>query len=266
VSRPDYAFLAWNPVAVWVGPSVRSHVTRPVALDWQLESIGDCSYTAEPDWIGITGRDVTAGDWILGVVDLGRRATVNRFSYDRVLHHAMLAGGAMACLTRPSATPMVADLDVVEIGTGRIENVLRGEVHQGSRLSWFPNGRRIAFQSPDGKLRVVDRASRQIESVADGGAPAVSPDGDRIAHTGDAGVVVRDHPTGRVRTVDTGRATPSTGLSWSPDGRCLAWGARLGLTGKQTRFHLHDLDSGRRDDLPLAYATGLVLTGPAGEG
>jgi Tol biopolymer transport system component len=261
VKPPDYAFLAWNPVSVSVGSSVRSGAAHQVALDWWPESIGDCSYAGGR--IGITGRDVTTGEWILAIVDLDLGATVHRLPFEMVLHHALLADGTMACLTRPSATPMVADLDVVEIGTGRVESLVRSEVHQGSRLSWFPDGGRIAFESADSQVRVVDRTSRQVEQVADGGTPAASPDGNRIAYTASGGLVVRDYTTGRIQAVDTGRTAPSTGLSWSPDGRCLAWGTRTGLTGKETRFHLHDLDSGRRDALPLAYATGLVLTGRA---
>jgi dipeptidyl aminopeptidase/acylaminoacyl peptidase len=259
VSRPDYGFVAWNPLLVSFGPSVRSGVARPVPLEGQIESINECSYATRPGCIGIAGRDVATGEWILAMVDLGRGETVHRFAYERVLHHALLPDGTIACLTRPSATPMVADLDVVRVGTGEVENVLRGGVHQGSRLSWFPDGRRIAFESPDGQMRVVDRIGGGVDEVAAGGVPAVGPDGDRIAYTASRGVVVMDYPNGRVRAVETGRAAPSTGLSWSPDGRCLAWGTRSGLTGKQTRFHLHDLDSGRREDLPLAYATGLVL-------
>jgi WD40 repeat protein len=244
---------------VVIGSSVRSAGRRPVPLDWQPGLIRNCSYSSAAGWIGISGEDRTNGGWVLSIFDVDRKVTAHRFPFAYVLHHSLLASGEWACVARPSATPMVADLDVIEISSGRLEMILRGGVHQGSELSWSPDGGGIAFQSPDDRVQIVDRSRQQVVPVADGAAPAVSPEGDRIAFRRSDGVFIWERPTGRTQRVAGGQVTPSTGLSWSPDSRCLTYGCRTGLTGKKTRFYLQDLDTGRRYRLPLRYMTGLVL-------
>src|SRR5262249_52954158 len=70
--------------------------------------------------------------------------------------------------------------------------------------------------------------------------------------------------TGQERSMDIGRAALSTNLSWSPDGQCLTYGITSGLTGKETRFYLYDLQTGRRNELPLRYASGLLIASISG--
>jgi Tol biopolymer transport system component len=153
---------------------------------------------------------------------------------------------------------MVADLEILRIDDGQAEPILRAQVHQGSPLSWFPDGDRIALQSPDDQVLIVDRNSKHMERVAEGQAPVVSPDGSRIAFKRSGAVFVLELSPGNTQRVDTGRAAPSTELAWSPDGRCLTYGTTAGLTGKETRFHLYDLEASRDHKLPLRYMTGLT--------
>jgi WD40 repeat protein len=259
VTAADYSFLAWNGLRVVTGSSIRSGQVQPVPLDWRPELIRNCSYSPADGWLGVTGAEPASGDWTLRIFDVGRGVTAHRFRFAYVLHHSLLSGGAWACLARPSAVPMVADLDIIEVGSGRVETVLRGGVHQGSELSWFPDGTRIAFQSPGGRVSVVDRSSGRVTPVADGATPAVSPDGDRIAFLRPDGLFAWEGLTGRIEPMTTGPMSCSTGLSWSPDGRCVTYGSATGLTGKQIRFYLWDLDRRRGFRLPLRYMTGLIL-------
>jgi Tol biopolymer transport system component len=196
---------------------------------------------------------------MFGIFDLERSVTTHRFLFDYVLHHSLAPSGEWACVAKVSATPRTADLDVIEISSGQRETILRGTVHEGSELSWFPNGEQIVFQSPDDHLQIVDRLNMRVTLVAEGSAPAVSPEGDRIAFSRSGGIFIWERVSRRIHQVHTGKVTPSTALSWSPDGRCLAYGFRTGLTDKETRFYLQDIDMPVRYELPLRYITGLSL-------
>jgi Tol biopolymer transport system component len=116
-----------------------------------------------------------------------------------------------------------------------------GTCDNGSRISWSPDGGRIAVASGD-NLFLVDVASGDTTQITGCGScsyrgpaqePTWSPDGRRIAFTGDDLILsVATDGSARqtlVRSSDAGISINGTQLRWSPDGTKLAFAADEGM-------------------------------------
>ncbi len=260
MTTADYAFIAWNPVTVMIGSSIRDKAThKQLELDWQPGLIRNCTFAPGPRIVGTTAEDRTNGGQVLNLFSIDQGKTVKRFPFDTVLNHALVSDGNSAAIALPSADRMSADLELIDTKNGRSERLVTGRLHHSSTISWFPDDQQIAYQTVDDQIELVHRSTREIAPVTRGHAPAVSPDGQAIACERDGKLHLWERATGDERSIDTGRATPSTNLSWSPYGRFLTFGSTRGLSGKETQFYLYELATGNREDLPLKFATGLSL-------
>ncbi|HEY7114360.1 MAG TPA: prolyl oligopeptidase family serine peptidase [Thermoanaerobaculia bacterium] len=104
----------------------------------------------------------------------------------------------------PSEAPrrLLADLSIIDVATGRIQRIAPREATQGSFLS--PDGTRLAF--------LVSRGRKTPSSV-----------------NADHDLVVYDLSAGSSKVLVTGvQQGFGTGVSWSPDGRSLAYFSGLG--------------------------------------
>jgi Tol biopolymer transport system component len=97
----------------------------------------------------------------------------------------------------------------------------------GSRPSWSPDSRRIAFRLPDERLAVIGLEGETPQVIAPAGSsPAWSPDGRRIAYVGGAYTA----PDVRIAAADGSTDVVLAGgqgaqhkPSWSPDGMRVAF-------------------------------------------
>jgi hypothetical protein len=181
-------------------------------------------------------------------------------------------------------------IEVVSARTGRVVRTLAADVglYRGLPTVAVSVTGMVYFDTaaPRGQEQVmsVPLAGGPVTEVAEGRDPAVSPDGRRLAYVTDtdagapAAIVVEDLATRTSNRWATAPAGPDLGsLSWSPDGRFLAftvsgWPPRdatvqvLGIRPDGT------LEEARR--IPLGHGlqwagflttrTGMAVTGPAG--
>lgn len=116
-----------------------------------------------------------------------------------------------------------------------------GTCDNGDRLSWSPDGRRIAVSSGE-SLFVLDAASGDMVQITGCAScsyqglalePTWSPDGRRIAFTGDDLMLsIAVDGSARqtlVRSADAGISINGTRPRWSPDGTMLAFAADEGM-------------------------------------
>jgi TolB protein len=116
-----------------------------------------------------------------------------------------------------------------------------GTCDNGNRLSWSPDGQRIAISSGE-DLFVIDAASGDMVQITGCAScsyqglalePTWSPDGDRIAFTGNdlmlSIAVDGSAPRTLVRSADAGISINGTRPRWSPDGTKLAFAADEGV-------------------------------------
>jgi len=93
--------------------------------------------------------------------------------------------------------------------------------------AWSPGGHLLAFQrnttTPGASgLYTVRPNGSGLTRIADGGHPAWSPDGRRIAFDSDSGVEVANPDGSNLRLLFAGAPAAGPGVpSWSPDGRKL---------------------------------------------
>ena len=260
----DYAWIGWNPVEVWTGASLFDEgARRPVHPGWQPGDIRNCSYAAGPGWVGISAEDRTVGGYVVAAYDPHAGASRVLLRPEYVLHHALDRSGSRVCYTQPSAGSGEADLWLYTIDGGPPRCLIKNAVAQGSIPSWHPDGTQITYQSPDGRVMVLDSAGGGEEPVADGESPAFAPAGGSLAFRRDQSVWVWDGTTRHARPVGAGRPLsrrPLTdGLSWSPDGTAITFGAVAGALDKRTDFYLLNVADGGREKVRIPYLSGLIL-------
>jgi len=103
----------------------------------------------------------------------------------------------------------------------RIVDSAAGESHfMSGRIAWSPSGDRIVYER-DGKILVLDLASKQSKQLAAGFDPSWSPDGRWIAFRSPESSGVLMSPSGNESKVVLPGKKLSGALRWSPDSEYL---------------------------------------------
>jgi Tol biopolymer transport system component len=113
--------------------------------------------------------------------------------------------------------------------TVRADGRDRRRVHEGDSPAWTPTGNHLVL-AREGELGIVKPNGtgyrRLVHSDSFISAIAVSPDGQRIAYLqslGTTAIGVYDRATGRHRLLVKGDRTALIDITWTPDGRRMAW-------------------------------------------
>src|SRR5262249_11740334 len=116
--------------------------------------------------------------------------------------------------------------------TGKERRAIRAHVGLVDGLAFGPDGKSLVSTGQDGTVKFWEAATGKktlaLPGLAGRGGGAVTPDGNRLAlRRADGMVTVRDLATGQ--TLNTPGYTGHVySLTYSPDGRYLAWGDRGG--------------------------------------
>ena len=136
-------------------------------------------------------------------------------------------GGTLAFVRADASTPNVWNLWTLELSNGDARQVTQHNGGQPWGGSWFPDGRRIAYNH-EARLVIHDLQNgteRVFETPIKGRRlkmPAVSPDGRRVAFQVDrSGTWLLELPKGSMRRILDD--TTAEEYTWSPDGRRLAY-------------------------------------------
>lgn len=119
-------------------------------------------------------------------------------------------------------------LFVLQASDGKPITIVDSEIPSGSCLfSWAPDGKRLAFQSTENKIWLVELATKHRRLVDSGWFPSWSPDGRYLTYRVDAkdpnpGYIIYDLHSGVKKSLLVGQAVYRT-LVWSPDSRYLAY-------------------------------------------
>ena len=259
----DIHFLGWDGLTIQFGElSSGSYQFKPIILDWQPGDIRNCSYAPTQGWIGITAEDRTHGQQVLAVYDMTTKATRFLLRADYVLHHSFNRAGTEICYTQPSKQRGVADLFLYDLGSGASRKVAEGLAH-GSTPAWFPDDTQLAYSSLQGRIEVVRVSRDQKETLVEGAAPAIHPQGERLAFQRANQLFVFNLVDRTVEPLQIQRGwleySITDGLSWSPDGRYLSFGLSTGLVGKETIFYLVDFINQQQKKVEVKYLRGLII-------
>jgi Tol biopolymer transport system component len=260
----DIHFLGWGGLDIRLGKitSGGQRVT-PITLDWQPGDIRNCSYAPRQEWIGITAEDRTHGQQVLAVYETRAKTTRILLRTDYILHHAFNRAGTAICYTQPSKQRGTADLYLYELESGKSRRLAEAGVAHGSTPVWFPNDVRIAYHSPRGYIEALHVLKAQREVLVEGSAPAIHPDGNRLALQRDDQLFVLNLVNRTTHPLQIQRgwleSSLTNGLSWSPDGRYLSFGLVTGLIGKETVFYLLDHVNQQKQKIEVKYLRGLIM-------
>jgi hypothetical protein len=257
-------FLGWGALDIRLGTiSGGGQQVAPITLGWQPGDIHNCSYAPIQDWIGITAEDSTPGQHVLAVYECKAKKTQILLREEHILRHSFNRAGTEICYTKPSNQTGAADLYLYELKSGKSRKLAEALVAHSSTPVWFPDDARIAYHSPHGQIEVLNALRDQRDDLVEGSAPAVHPDGNRIAFQRDGGLFIFDLLDRTIDSVPIRRgwfeSSLTNGLSWSPDGSYLSFGLVTGLTAKETAFYLLDHIKGQAQKLNAKYLRGLIL-------
>ncbi|WP_433871551.1 amidohydrolase family protein [Saccharopolyspora sp. CA-218241] len=202
----------------------------------------------------LSRRTLFKGGVVLGGASALTGCAASPASTGTAVHHATNLAVSYHAGTRTLAFDVGNALWVLPLAGGRARR-LTDDVEDATWPSFFPDGKRIAFQSfRDGAydVRVVDVTSGAVERLTRGPRydldPCASPDGRSVAYVSDAGgtsaVWLVDRPGGRPRPLvgtDDDRSYHSP--TWHPRGDRIAY-----VAGETTIEVLH-LTTGRREAL-----------------
>jgi hypothetical protein len=260
--RPDFSYVGWNPSEVRTGTSLYRKQGKPIELGFRAGGIRNCSYSSRRNWIALAAEDRAAGGHVVAVYDRADETTRVAVRESFVLHQALDPGGSRICYTRLSTMGRAADLCLARVDDARTEVLASEVVAHESIPSWLPDGAGILVRSSDGMIVVHDLDGSRTE-IARGRSPNVRPDGQTVAFIGvDGRLILLRLESGERQELPLPpqvRGRLSTNLGWSPDGRFLTLGSVGGVTGKETRFLLLEVKTGKATKLDVSYCTGLVL-------
>ena len=138
----------------------------------------------------------------------------------------------VAFTTSRAADAGAANIYVMNIDGSGLSRVSTGDCC-ALRASWAPDGKRILYEAPGGKLTVIGADGSGRTDVSAGLMAAWSPDGTRIAFCNDAdGKIDVEHVDGTSPSTLAKGPGKDCLPAWSPDGKLIAFSSdRDGKSG-----------------------------------
>jgi hypothetical protein len=249
-------FLGWTARDVRIRDA--NATWSDLALDWQPEDMRNCSFARDVRWIGVGAT--LAARRVLRIHEYPSMRRVRALDDAGVLQHTLASDGRTIIYTRPGEKTS-ADLLVDDGQTTK--TVLRSAVAQRSTPSLFPDASRVALESLEGAIELVDLASGARTPIGNGMSAAVDPAGTRVAFHDHRDLYVHDLRSGETATLRRhglfGARTLIGPLSWSPDGERIAFAHESGITGKNATFATIDVSSGKRVELDHGFLRGVLF-------
>ena len=148
----------------------------------------------------------------------------------------------------------IREFHVVTVAEGGGVRLLSDIGGLGSTLLWLPDGQRaVVYREVERDYYLADTEAGSLGEcltcAAEGlTGPAVSPDGTQIAWSGPEGIYLQDLQDGGLAQL-AGLERPGW-ISWSPDGKQVAFGARVGS------LQIYRLEVGSGEILQLTHDVG----------
>jgi len=262
--KQHVSFLGWNELDIWLGtPALGNQQFTPIILDWQPGDVRNCSYAPRQGWIGITAEDRMHRQQVLAIYEARTKTTRVLLRAEYVLRHSLNRAGTEICYTQPSNQKGGADLFLLKLESGEQRRLAESVVAYGGTPVWFPDDTRIAYSSPQNQIEIFHVLREQSETLVEGSAPAIHPDGSRIAFHRANQLGILNLLDGTTKPLNVHRewleSSLTDGLSWSPDGSFLSFGLVSGLVGKEAVFYLLDPVNRRQQKIEVRYMRGLII-------